>query len=199
MKPEYEILGKSHFALAVIFDILTLKHPEGCKVTIVPNIPDSENSSVEYPFEHPVIDFQIIDPADYKPRPKSNKILGSIGKARKAIFQYFQSKFGIEAQQYINLIHPSAIVAGSAQLGHGVHISPGSIISPFARLDDFVVINRGVSIGHHSILEEYAACNPESPFPDNVWWEKERPLVQEPPSSTRKLLETEALSVPGRL
>ena len=23
-----------------------------------------------------------------------------------------------------------------------------------------MVINRGVSIGHHSILEEYAACNP---------------------------------------
>ncbi len=49
---------------------------------------------------------------------------------------------------FASLIHPTAVVAGSARLGEGVVICPLSLVSADARVEDFAAINAMSSVGH---------------------------------------------------
>jgi UDP-N-acetylglucosamine acyltransferase len=46
-----------------------------------------------------------------------------------------------------SLLHPTAIVDGRAELGHGVRVGAYTVIGPEVTLDD------GVEVGHHAVLE----------------------------------------------
>jgi len=57
-------------------------------------------------------------------------------------------------------IHPSAIVAPSAQLGTGVVIAAGAIINPDAVIGDFAIINTGATVDHDCVIGSYAHIAP---------------------------------------
>jgi sugar O-acyltransferase (sialic acid O-acetyltransferase NeuD family) len=59
-----------------------------------------------------------------------------------------------------SLRHPSAIIAGDAQVGEGSYIAPGSIIGPQARVGAYVIVNMHVTLAHHSIVGDYAQISP---------------------------------------
>lgn len=160
MKPHYDILGKSAYAVVVIFDMLHLLHPDGCTVTLVSNIPDSENTSLKWGFEVDGIEYLSISSEEYKPNHSTQKILGSIGKSRRAIVNHFQHTHGISESEYITLIHPSAIIGQHVSIGAGTHIGPGVTIAPYATIGSFCVINRNTSVGHHTTLDAFACLNP---------------------------------------
>jgi len=50
------------------------------------------------------------------------------------------------------LIHPSAIISPSAQIGKGVYIQANSFIWTKVRIDDFSIISPNVVIAHHSTV-----------------------------------------------
>ncbi|MDX1478105.1 MAG: hypothetical protein R3301_10410 [Saprospiraceae bacterium] len=160
MKPHYDVLGKSHFALAVICDLLARLHPDGCSIQIVANIPEEQNTSRGHDFTVAGVTWSVIDADHYQPDPVVPKVLGSIGKARRAIFTYFFNHHDIGADQYYSLVHPMATVGAQVALGHGVHVGPGASIAPYAKIRDFSVINRNVSVGHHTVLDDFACLNP---------------------------------------
>ncbi|MDX1408218.1 MAG: hypothetical protein R3330_08795 [Saprospiraceae bacterium] len=160
MKPQYDLLGKSHYALAVICDLLALLHPEGCQVQIVTNIAEEQNTSRAQAFSVTGIDAVTIPSHEYQPDPAVPKILASIGKARYAIYRHFETQHGIGAEQYQTLVHPAAVIGAEVSLGHGVHVGPGATIAPYASLGDFCVVNRQASVGHHSHLDAYVCLNP---------------------------------------
>lgn len=56
--------------------------------------------------------------------------------------------------QFINIIHPSAIVGETCQIGKGVIVCPGSIITSNARIGDFVTVNCLSTVGHDAIIDE---------------------------------------------
>jgi sugar O-acyltransferase (sialic acid O-acetyltransferase NeuD family) len=58
------------------------------------------------------------------------------------------------------LIHPSAIVAGSARVGPGSYLGPGTVVCPNASLGKHVIINTHVSVGHDSVIEDFAQICP---------------------------------------
>ena len=58
------------------------------------------------------------------------------------------------------LVHPSVIVADDAMIGAGAYIAPGCVICPRARVGNYVIVNTHVSVGHDSILEDYAQACP---------------------------------------
>jgi sugar O-acyltransferase (sialic acid O-acetyltransferase NeuD family) len=58
------------------------------------------------------------------------------------------------------LVHPSAIVAGNAQIGAGTYIAPGCVVCPRARVGNHVIVNTHVSVGHDSLLDDYAQVCP---------------------------------------
>lgn len=154
------ILGQSNFGIAIILDILKTSGFDG-EVSILPNIPQSENSSINYPFENG-LKTEILNIDIYQDSFDVKYILGSIGKGRGKIFSYFLQKFGIEKDRYKTLIHPSSVIADTCDIGYGIHISPLSVIAPYAKLGNFVTINRNVSIGHHTIIDDFACINPGS-------------------------------------
>lgn len=159
-KPHYDILGKSAYAVAVIFDILHLLHPDGCTVTLVANIPDAENNSLKWEFAVDSVAYHSIESKDYTSDPSIPKILGSIGKSRRAIVNHFRDSHDIQEHEYMTLIHPSAIIGQHVEIGSGTHIGPGVTIAPYASIGRFCVINRNTSVGHHTRLDAFACLNP---------------------------------------
>jgi sugar O-acyltransferase (sialic acid O-acetyltransferase NeuD family) len=60
------------------------------------------------------------------------------------------------------LIHPSAIVAGTAEVGRGSYLAPGTVVCPGARVGRHVILNTHVSVGHDSTLEDFVQLCPGS-------------------------------------
>ena len=58
------------------------------------------------------------------------------------------------------LIHPSAIISPDARIGVGSYIAPGCVVAPRTQVGSYVIVNFHVSVGHDSILEDYAQICP---------------------------------------
>lgn len=56
--------------------------------------------------------------------------------------------------KFLSIIHPSVIMALKVQIGDGCVIAPNVVISANARLERFVFVNIGASIGHDSVTGE---------------------------------------------
>jgi len=61
--------------------------------------------------------------------------------------------------QFINLIHPTAILSPSAKIGIGVAIKAFSSIASDVTIGDFVYMQSSVIIGHDVIIENYCHVN----------------------------------------
>jgi len=61
---------------------------------------------------------------------------------------------------FANIIHPSAIISGSAQLGCGILILPGVIIGPGVVIGNYVVLNSAVTVDHDSVIEDSVTLGP---------------------------------------
>lgn len=67
--------------------------------------------------------------------------------------------------KFLTLIHPTAIVANTAKIGQGVIICPFVIVTDHAQLGDFVMMNiysscgHDVKVGNYCILSPYATLN----------------------------------------
>jgi sugar O-acyltransferase (sialic acid O-acetyltransferase NeuD family) len=157
---KYCILGQSNYAVAIILDTLAALEKQPFSVDIVANIRPEDNSSLGFPYAIPNITTREIFYTDWKPMTYDGYFVGSIGKSRSAIVAFFSKNFGIKSAQYTSLIHPSSVCALTVAMGSGVHISPLSVVAPYASLGDFSVINRNVSIGHHTVLGAFATFNP---------------------------------------
>lgn len=157
----FYLLGQSNYALSVILDTLREQLPgEKISVEIVPNIEAEKNDSLIWPFETPGVEATVVWWEDWKPDPEVPCLLGSIGRSRQAIVQFFAEKSGIGVERYGNTVHPTAVVPVTTRLGRGIHISPGVVVAPHARLGDFVALNRACSIGHHTELADFVSINP---------------------------------------
>jgi sugar O-acyltransferase (sialic acid O-acetyltransferase NeuD family) len=58
------------------------------------------------------------------------------------------------------VIHPTAWVAPTAQLGEGVVIAPFAFVGPGAQIDDLTVLNTHASVGHDSVVGRCCVLSP---------------------------------------
>ena len=58
------------------------------------------------------------------------------------------------------LVHPSAIVAATAEIGGGSYLAPGTVVCRGARVGRHVIINTHVSVGHDSRLDDFVQICP---------------------------------------
>jgi sugar O-acyltransferase (sialic acid O-acetyltransferase NeuD family) len=157
---KYTILGKSADAIVIILDTLLALHgPGNVEVEIVCNIPNEKNPTLIHPTETENILVRECM-ADEWHDDGSPCIIGTMGKGRRVVFEDFRDRFSIEAGRYATLVHPSAVLPQMRTLGNGVHISPLSVVAPYAELGDFTLLKRRTSVGHHTILEPYVRLNP---------------------------------------
>ncbi len=151
------LLGKSTFALSIILDMLPAEYVEA---GLISNIPDEENSSIAFPYMSPAVRLTEYSEDEVVDWQAPDFIIASIGKSRRRIAEYFIAKHDIPDVRFIPLIHPSSVTANGFVYGAGLHISPLSVIAPYCTFGRFVVINRQVSIGHHTVLHDYVSINP---------------------------------------
>ncbi len=157
----YCILGQSNNVLAMILDILRLQHPnETVGVDIIGNISPEENDSLVHSYDTPGIIATEIFHTDWQPKAYAGYWMGAPGAAKRHIFTFFQTRYGIEKHQYLPQIHPNSVIGSSVMCGYGLHLGPLSVIAPQAQLGDFVFINRNCSVGHHTLIGNYAVLRP---------------------------------------
>lgn len=93
-------------------------------------------------------------------------VVGS--KSKPEVFNWFQQKFNYATEDFVNLFHPSAVVAPSVTLTNALQLEALSIIASCTTIGFAVNIKRGSSIGHHCKLEDYVTINPGVTICSNV-------------------------------
>lgn len=122
----------------------------------------------EQPMPGPIL----CEPEEYRPAATDRLVL-AIGNmtARRRVTDALVSR----GAQFLTMVHPTAIVAHNAQLGHGVLLYPYSVVSSSARLADFVKLNYFASVGHDTqlgrlcLLAPYATVNGFGVLEDEVY------------------------------
>lgn len=70
--------------------------------------------------------------------------------------------------QYINIIHPSAIVACSVKLSDGIVIAANAVVNPFAEIGTGAIINTAAIIEHECVIGDFSHVAPGAVLCGNV-------------------------------
>jgi len=97
------------------------------------------------------------EPATYEPQP-NDRFLLAVGDvaARRRVVESLCSRNA----QFLTMIHPTAVVASTAQIGQGVVLYPNTVVSNCADVADFVLLNLYSSAGHDSKVGRHSAVSP---------------------------------------
>lgn len=159
---EFNILGKSNCAVAIILENLYYSQDimGDFKVNIIKNMEDT--SDLPYQINGLKVDEYNCLKDDIKLNPRDNNyIIGAIKvPAKKAIYNFFYEKYGIEINNYRTVIPDGILMSSTCKLGHGCILNAGDVLAPYVELEDMVYVNRQVSIGHHTKIGSFTTINP---------------------------------------
>ncbi len=68
----------------------------------------------------------------------------------------------------VSVVHVSAVVAGSVDVGVGTVILAGVVVNPLAQLGEGVILNTGCTVDHHNQIGPYAHVAPGAHLAGNV-------------------------------
>lgn len=60
----------------------------------------------------------------------------------------------------VSIIHPSVIIADDVVIGDGSYVGPQAILCPNATIGNHAIVNIGSTIGHDSVLGDFAQVSP---------------------------------------
>lgn len=92
------------------------------------------------------------DYEDFLKNPQGTNVVVGIGDNR--IRSIWLDKLRGLGFNTINLVHPTAYVSKSAQLGEGVYIHAGAFIWTSSKLSNNVIISPQAMVAHHTLLKE---------------------------------------------
>ena len=67
----------------------------------------------------------------------------------------FKNNLGIPLDRYCTFIHPSCMIARSAEIGVGTIILAHTVVNPMAKVGQFNSLMSGVTIGHNAVVGNY--------------------------------------------
>ncbi|WP_416826483.1 acetyltransferase [Ectobacillus polymachus] len=70
--------------------------------------------------------------------------------------------------KFATLIHPTAVIGDGTYIGAGSIICAGNVITTNIKINNHVIINISSTIGHDSIIEDYATILPGANISGNV-------------------------------
>ncbi|HSK00547.1 MAG TPA: acetyltransferase [Kofleriaceae bacterium] len=62
--------------------------------------------------------------------------------------------------EFPSLVHPTAVIGRTVQIGEGAVICPGVIVTTDVRIGSFVTLNLDLTIGHDSVVGDYVTIAP---------------------------------------
>lgn len=147
------ILGYSGSYLSLIFESLTLINFKG-KVNIIIN--EKEKRAValfetNIPYTELFYEGLIFQPV------KRYIFCSNKPTTKKFLFQFYKNIWGIDRDDFVNLVHPSSVIASTVDTGLGLQMEQLSCIAPYTKIGFGVNISRNCSIGHHNILADYCS------------------------------------------
>lgn len=77
-------------------------------------------------------------------------------------------KLAFPIEKYTRLIHPSAIISPSAEIGSGTVIMPNVVINAGVKIGDHVIVNTGAIIEHDSNIEDFVHISPNTTITGSV-------------------------------
>jgi sugar O-acyltransferase (sialic acid O-acetyltransferase NeuD family) len=96
-------------------------------------------------------------PEDFKPQPTDGLLLAiGIPRVRRQVAERLEAR----GARFLALIHPTAIVADTAEIGTGSVICPYAIVSDAVKLGRFVLVNYHASLGHDASAGDFAVFSP---------------------------------------
>lgn len=114
----------------------------------------------------------LASPDDFTPQPGDGLLLG-IGRrgVRRRVAEQLESRGG----HFLSLVHPSAIVADTADVGRGTILCPYASVTANARLGAFCLLNmysmvaHDAAVGAFSVLSPYAGVAGEAAVGEDVF------------------------------
>lgn len=96
--------------------------------------------------------------------------LGSTGSTerRAALHQHFASR----GYAFPPIVHPSAVVARSVQIGTGTQVMAGAVLQPNSRVGENVLVNTRASVDHDCVIESDVHVAPGVTISGSVYIEK---------------------------
>ncbi|MEL7220326.1 MAG: acetyltransferase [Bacteroidota bacterium] len=85
-------------------------------------------------------------------------------KYRRPIIESIQAKGG----RFTGLIHPTALISPSAEIGEGVVISHNASVGPKAKIGKFNMLNSRCTIGHDTHMGDYNFISPKVALSGNT-------------------------------
>lgn len=70
--------------------------------------------------------------------------------------------------QFVNAVHPNAVIGKNVSIGYGTVIMPGAIINSDASIGHFCIINTNSSLGHDAEINDYSSLAPAVAVSGNV-------------------------------
>jgi sugar O-acyltransferase (sialic acid O-acetyltransferase NeuD family) len=96
-------------------------------------------------------------PADFGRQPSDGVVLAiGIQRIRRQVAEQLEANDA----RFLTVIHPTAIVADTPQIGAGTGICPDAIVSDAVRLGGFVLVNYYSSLGHDASAGDFTVLSP---------------------------------------
>lgn len=80
----------------------------------------------------------------------------------------FSRKLDVAPNQYLTVIHPTAVVSPTAVIGNGTVVMPHALINAGSIVGDHCIINTGSIVEHDNIIGNYAHISPNATCTGNV-------------------------------
>jgi len=98
-------------------------------------------------------------PDDFEPQFTDGLLLAvGIPHVRRQVAEQLEANDA----RFLTLIHPTAIIADTAEIGPGSVICPYAIVSEGVRLGRFVLVNYHASLGHDAAAGDFAILSPNA-------------------------------------
>jgi len=127
------------------------------EIKIVGYLDDNPDNYASYSFSAPLIG----GVTDHKIRQDIQYL---IGIANLEFRQKFVEQYLSDGASFISLVHDSAYVSRSCNLGTGVVIGPNANLGPNSKIGDYSMINSRCSIGHDTKIGKFNFISPNVCF-----------------------------------
>lgn len=131
------------------------------RMTVLGLIDDDRSNYAHYEYHDPYLGDIQSHSVD-----KSCEYLMAIAnlKYRRPLIERFLSA----GATFTGLIHPTALIASTAEIGEGVVISHNASLGPKVKIGDFNMLNSRCTIGHDTVLGKYNFISPQVALSGNT-------------------------------
>ncbi|TWI81424.1 UDP-N-acetylbacillosamine N-acetyltransferase [Lacibacter cauensis] len=151
----FYILGKSEGYLSFLLETIGQL---GFTTAVLVN---NQTVPSQYPYQNALVELNETDEVGFAQRQAPAQLVLGAGKpkTRKKIVAHFLPQLR-ESDAWVNLVSANASIASTANMGKGIYIEPGVVVSAHSQLGDFVFLNRQSSVGHHTTIEPFCSIMP---------------------------------------